>query len=332
MISIIIPVYNVEKFLPQCLESILSQTYQDFEVILIDDGSPDNSGAICDEYAKKDSRFIVVHQQNAGVSIARNKGIDIAKGEWITFIDSDDWIEPSYLANFKLEESSNIDLIIQGLEYYNNRNGHFFNFWSFNECIIKKENFQKVFTENRLLELGFPIGKAYKKILLTINNLRFDIRISFHEDHIFVLDYYKLCNTIRLIDAKDYKYRCYHSGTTLSSKRHPWDKMNLAGDEMITRFEEMRVLFYPENSETERLLFTFAYNCKISSSESIVLSSLSFIEKKKIFKKVINKREIKKYYHPTSTRYKLIKHLYIYYPYIFVYVFFHFIQLIKKIK
>ena len=96
-ISIIVPVYKVEKYLERCLDSIIAQTFTDWECILIDDGSPDNSGKICDEYAKKDERFVVIHQENAGVSVARNAGLDIAKGEYITFVDSDDWVENSFL-------------------------------------------------------------------------------------------------------------------------------------------------------------------------------------------------------------------------------------------
>ncbi len=92
-ISVIVPVYKAEKFLSACIESILNQTYHDFEVILVDDGSPDSSGQICEEYAKKDSRIKVIHQKNAGVAASRNVGLDIAVGEYITFVDSDDYIQ-----------------------------------------------------------------------------------------------------------------------------------------------------------------------------------------------------------------------------------------------
>ncbi len=89
-ISIIVPVYNVEKYLKECIESILSQTYKNIEIILIDDGSTDNSGKICDEYLKKDSRVKVIHKENGGLSDARNTGIEIASGKYIGFVDSDD--------------------------------------------------------------------------------------------------------------------------------------------------------------------------------------------------------------------------------------------------
>ena len=96
-ISVIVPVYKVEKYLHECVDSILAQTFRDFELILVDDGSPDNCGAICDEYAAKDSRIRVIHQENQGLSGARNSGIDIARGEYITFVDSDDRIDRRYL-------------------------------------------------------------------------------------------------------------------------------------------------------------------------------------------------------------------------------------------
>ena len=97
MISVIVPVYKVEKYLRACIDSILAQTYRNFELILVDDGSPDNCGAICDAYAAKDPRVRVIHQENMGLSGARNTGMDAARGEYITFVDSDDLILPQYL-------------------------------------------------------------------------------------------------------------------------------------------------------------------------------------------------------------------------------------------
>ncbi len=96
-ISVVVPVYKVEKFLKRCVDSILAQSFYDFELILVDDGSPDSCGAMCDEYAEKDNRIKVIHKENGGLSSARNAGLDIAKGDWVTFIDSDDWIHKDYL-------------------------------------------------------------------------------------------------------------------------------------------------------------------------------------------------------------------------------------------
>ena len=97
LITIVVPVYNVEKYLKKCIESIINQTYKNLEIILVDDGSPDNCGKICDDYKKQDSRIKVIHKKNGGLSDARNAGIDIANGEYITFIDSDDYIDDDYV-------------------------------------------------------------------------------------------------------------------------------------------------------------------------------------------------------------------------------------------
>lgn len=99
-ISIIVPVYNVEKYIRRCLDSIAGQTFTDWECICVDDGTPDASGKICDEYAQKDGRFVVIHKENGGVSSARNVGLDVAKGEYVTFCDSDDWVEKEMLEVF----------------------------------------------------------------------------------------------------------------------------------------------------------------------------------------------------------------------------------------
>ena len=112
-ISIIVPVYNVEQYLQSCLNSIIAQTYKDWELLLIDDGSPDKSGAICDEYAKKDVRIRVFHKENGGVSSARQKGQDEARGEYTIHVDPDDWIEPSMLEDLYVKaEEENAELVI----------------------------------------------------------------------------------------------------------------------------------------------------------------------------------------------------------------------------
>ena len=124
MISVIVPIYKVEKYLCQCLDSIVNQTYRDLEILLIDDGSPDKCGEICEEYAKKDSRINVFHTENKGLSAARNLGLREAKGEYIGFVDSDDWIEPNmYEELLRRLEETGTDISICGVweEYLNYR-------------------------------------------------------------------------------------------------------------------------------------------------------------------------------------------------------------------
>lgn len=113
LISIIVPCYNVEQYLPKCIESILVQTYRNLEILLVDDGSPDRCGEICDEYAKKDSRIKVIHKPNGGLSDARNAALDVMQGEWVTCVDSDDFITPDYVATlYGLCEKYNCKLAI----------------------------------------------------------------------------------------------------------------------------------------------------------------------------------------------------------------------------
>lgn len=124
MISVIVPIYNTEKYLPRCIDSILKQTFTDFELLLIDDGSTDNSGKICDEYAIRDSRIRVFHKKNGGISSARNMGLDNAVGDWITFVDADDWVDENIYSKLHYEAlMSNADIVLCDFYlYYNNKN------------------------------------------------------------------------------------------------------------------------------------------------------------------------------------------------------------------
>ena len=117
LISVIVPVYKTEKYLRKCVDSIINQTYKNLEIILVDDGSPDNSGAICDKYAQKDERVKVIHKENGGVSDARNAGIKAAKGEYLGFVDSDDWIELDLYSDLASCIRLNADVIIYNLKY-----------------------------------------------------------------------------------------------------------------------------------------------------------------------------------------------------------------------
>ena len=119
-VSVVVPIYNVEKYLKECVDSIINQTLKEIEIILVDDGSPDHCGKIIDEYAKKDSRIVAIHQKNSGYSIAVNKGIDLAKGEYIGIIESDDWIEPDMYEKLYASAKKYDTDITKGLFYYYN--------------------------------------------------------------------------------------------------------------------------------------------------------------------------------------------------------------------
>lgn len=179
-ISIIVPVYRVEKYLHRCLDSIVNQTFTDWECLLVDDGSPDNSGKICDEYSEKDGRFKVFHQENAGVSAARNKGLDEAKGEWIGFVDSDDWIDKkTYEVVYNRAVKENVDLIQWGyvMENINTEKQKFIRFQ------------EKEFSSNDASIYWNPSMwiKLVSRKLIYDNNLRYPIGVKLSEDRIFAV-------------------------------------------------------------------------------------------------------------------------------------------------
>lgn len=210
-ISVIVPVYNTEKYLPRCIDSILAQTFTDFELLLIDDGSKDNSANICDEYAAKDQRVRVFHKQNGGVSSARNLGLDNAQGEWITFVDSDDWIECEYFSI--LASSSESDIIIS---YYvaEGWNGWVSN--PFKDEIFKEENI-RLFLNKYLISCNVPWAKLIKRCIIEKCKIRFDTNISYGEDTLFIMDCLRYVKSIEINSSSKYHYDCTNN-TSLSKE------------------------------------------------------------------------------------------------------------------
>lgn len=202
-ISVIVPVYNAEKWLRRCVDSILAQTFTDFELLLIDDGSTDSSGAICDEYSARDTRVHVFHKSNGGVSSARNIGLENSRGEYISFVDSDDWIEPEYLEclfnNIGGADISICDFVIKGSD----------EIWpdKIESLAISTDRLVTFYTETfPFCHLTAPWVKLYKKSIVTNNNIRFNEDISTLEDTIFVLDYLKWVGNISCSNRKLYNY------------------------------------------------------------------------------------------------------------------------------
>ena len=184
----------------RCIQSILTQTYTDFELLLINDGSTDSSGAICDRYAEQDSRVRVFHKENGGVSSARNMGLDNAKGEWIAFVDSDDWVLDSYLYNL-VSHSHNVDLVISYAEYlYSNgerKKEEYASRMVSNEIDV-------LFTENDLSWHTSPWAKLFNKKFC--DQLRFIEGMHIGEDLVFLYTYMLKSNKIYVSNDTDYIY------------------------------------------------------------------------------------------------------------------------------
>ena len=225
-VSIIVPVYNVEKYISECIDSILSQTYKYIEIILIDDGSTDDSGYICDEYASKDERIKVIHQLNSGVSSARNAGILMASGQWVFFVDGDDWISEDAIDCLISEgDREDVDLIVGScIKAYVGREeldtscdilrGEF-NLSErmedlLSSCVLNISSSPLMFPADMRSgpQLTYPVLKLYKKSILDENHILFDVDLSIGEDKLFNLYYISCCkNKIVFINKRIYYYR-----------------------------------------------------------------------------------------------------------------------------
>ena len=206
MISIIIPVYNVAHYLEQCLESVINQTYNDWECILIDDGSKDNSGEICDKWGKIDSRFRIIHQINQGVSAARNRGIKESRGEYIVFIDSDDWVSPNYLKD--MTDTFQSDLIVSGVIRHHSNNIESIYEPSQNHTFkLNNEGVRYLVDLNEKFLIFGPCAKLYKTSIINKYHIKFPTGTSLGEDLEFNFHYLEHVNNITTIQSNNYHYR-----------------------------------------------------------------------------------------------------------------------------
>lgn len=192
MISIIVPIYNVEKYLRRCIDSILGQTYRDLEVILVDDGSPDGCGVICDAYAEKDARVTAIHQKNAGVSAARNAGLACARGEWIGFVDPDDFIVPNmYQEMLDAINVTGAELAVCGYNYVDedgkvDQRRLYVN--AENEILTQKQLMSRFSDMPPTVRLGV-VNKLFHRDLLQKHELKFAEGLHSSEDVLFLTEY-----------------------------------------------------------------------------------------------------------------------------------------------
>lgn len=203
MLSVIVPVYKVEPFLKRCVDSIISQTYKNLEIILVDDGSPDNCGTICDEYAEIDNRVYVIHKKNGGVSSARNVGIEQAKGDYIAFVDSDDWLEENMFEEMlACAKTENADVVCCNYQYRKMKNQdtqQTFQYKGSDACL-------KMLKSNHLFDgiSVVPFDKIFRRE--TIGRIRFCEQCSYAEDILFVTEVLCKSACVLKVDKTLYHY------------------------------------------------------------------------------------------------------------------------------
>ena len=213
--SIIIPVYNtLEKKLRRCLDSIIVQLYKDYECIVVDDGSTDGSAVIIDEYVTNDARFKAVHKKNGGVSSARNCGLRIASGEWLVFVDSDDFLMPDHISSLMDAATDDVDIVMTGFRFLHpdKTTEHGYNIGKY----IGIESIRKFIFVTEFLRFQVPWDRIYRNK----KNLFFDENLSLGEDRLFCYQYLSNCKGIATISKITY----IHDGTdetTLSYRTYP---------------------------------------------------------------------------------------------------------------
>ena len=218
MVSVIVPAYNIERMLRPCVESILSQTCADFELLLADDGSADGSGAICDEYAALDDRVLVIHKKNGGVSSARNAGIDCAAGEYLCFVDSDDELTASFLSEMlRKAETGQAEIVVCGYQVV--RNGSVVEERGFPGCeetILPRKNVCDL-VERALYSA--PWGKLFRGDIIRNNGMRFPETMSFGEDMVFTFMYSDHITNIFVMNKMLYRYNIDNTDSLLRGFR-----------------------------------------------------------------------------------------------------------------
>lgn len=333
-ISVIVPVYNVEKYLSRCIESILSQTFTDFELLLIDDGSTDRSGEICDEYAKKDTRIRVFHTKNRGVSAARNLGLDNAKGEWISFVDSDDWVEDDYLRTLFHEAKLNKDSIVWQSFFieieHDARPVEIYKSCEYFDTVLRKP-----FEENQIIENILNVSnvnvfaKLFNQKTIIDNNISFLEKTSISEDVVFLHEYLLFVEEIYLQASVSYHY-IIRDNSSLSRIHHSFKEWFALSCELI-RINDMLInKFSIKSIENKKYLynkyglFQLYRACVSTNSENCNI----------IFEYARSKAPLfKAYYTPSTIQQKIFKLLFFcdWMPYKLIFFIFNFYKVLFSI-
>ena len=221
LISIVIPIYNAEKYLEECLNSIKNQTYKNFEVIMVNDGSKDDSETICMNFLRSDSRFRYLKKENGGVSSTRNVGLDNVEGDYVTFIDADDWVDENYLELLITTVKKNhSDIVVSSYKQFNNIDVFYLRAYTIQEKYLlnfekmNRDDFLTIFPKLMSINVCFnnAVAKLFRKEL--VNNLRFDTSIKYGEDLDFYFRLYLNVDSISYVDEPTYVYRMHGDSTT----------------------------------------------------------------------------------------------------------------------
>lgn len=294
--SIIVPVYNVEQYIGQCIESILAQTFDNLELILVDDGSQDGSGRICDSYAEKDQRIKVIHQKNSGVSKARNVGIETATGDYLMFVDGDDWVDPNYLSIVDSHNTGNSDIYMVGIaQDYQDEGGHVL------YSDIKGTPIYRHIPQHQLpSEIGYLIKtmnmessclKLYRRSFIVSNCIRFLPGMIVFEDFYFVLSCMICSPSVTLIPFIGYHYRVALNYNPAA--RRGYRDLYPSIHNLFVKFDELMSELYLTGWPLEIVLHTMTDKISVVLAQSC--NSYGFKQKTKPFRQIHNDDVLLKY-------------------------------------
>ena len=316
-ISVIVPVYNVEKYLPRCMDSIINQTLNDIEIIMIDDGSPDNCPKLCDEYVKRDSRVKVVHQKNQGLGLARNTGLEIATGKYVTFVDSDDYIalESMECIWAKMEEC-NADMCVFSYKNKADSGSEELKTIPIGDNVYEERDILSVVllgmvgsepTYPRDTYIGMSVWKcAYSRKVLEENNLRFiSEREYISEDIIFQLLTLKYMKRVVTMTRPLYFY-CENASSDSLTKKYSEDKFRRYKKLYLKELEMLEELQLGEDG-FNRASRMFLGNIRVCVKQIIQNKSLSKTQKKILLLEICNDTVFREVYHKYQWRKNPIK-------------------------
>lgn len=258
-ISIIIPMYNAEKYIARCLESVINQSFNDIEIIIVNDGSTDKSLEICRKYAEVDERIVILNKENNGVSVARNQGMNVATGEYVMFVDSDDWIDESMCQDlYKRISECNADICFcNNIKEYGNKS-EYIDFGDSKDVInlsLIEEKDKKI--AHRRETFRGPCAKLYKRSIIIDNNITFKRELAIGEDLVFNLEYLKYCEKMVVEKKFLYHYRVNLYSETKRYRENAWDtyrkllvileeylKSNFSKEEYIDRLNKLKLKYF----------------------------------------------------------------------------------------
>lgn len=312
LVSVVVPIYNSSFYLERCIDSILYQTYQNIEVILIDDGSTDDSWEKCVRYQKRDSRIKAFRTENHGVSSARNYGLDICTGEWVYFVDSDDWIFEKAIESLVDSNMNKNCLYLHQAQivYAGNCKSKKWPY-KYSDCTLDLNCLNDYNVLDKVLVYGTPWGKLYNVDIIRKNNIKFDERLSLHEDHCFYLNYISYVKEIKIISQPQYNYWIDIKRDSLSAKKKVYDPNILLYSYDVLLLHYNNILYKYKLDKHLFICFnTFLTGIELSALKNAIKSNWSYSLVRPVMDR-IEVSKVKKDFNPETKKALLLKQVFL---------------------